>query len=223
MSGALDHLIASLRSYSGERVFNQYRDEDPSLDIPGGAAIRRRNLRLYLETFADARYLLIGEAPGYAGCRFSGIHFTCEAQLVGSEPLWWTRGCNLARSSRRKRPWREMSAHIVWEVLGRRADCLLWAAFPWHPFGRRGPLSNRTPRRSEVDAALPVLEQFLKLFPNAHPYAVGRVAQRALARLGIDAPYIRHPSHGGKRDFAAGVAALQVLTVCQNANEEEKR
>jgi hypothetical protein len=31
---------------------------------------------------------------------------------------------------------------------------------------------------------------------------------RTLADLGVAAPYIRHPSHGGKAKFAAGVAAL---------------
>ena len=218
LSDALDRLLATLCTYDGEGAFNQYRDCDPELDLPNGAAIRRHNLRQYLEAFADARYVLVGEAPGYAGCRFSGIHFTCEAQIAGESPLWWARGRKLARSSRRERPWSEMSARIVWGVLDGRADCLLWAAFPWHPFGRRGPLSNRTPRRSEVQAALPVLKQFLALFPDARPYAVGRVAQYALAKLGIKAPYIRHPSHGGKREFAAGVAALGNLT-----NREEER
>jgi len=53
-----------------------------------------------------------------------------------------------------------------------------------------------------------VLGCFLALFPAARPYAVGRVAQRALEAIGVEATYIRHPSHGGKRDFLAGVAAL---------------
>lgn len=68
---------------SDERAFNQYRDNHPDLDQPHGAEIRLRNLRCYLEVFAQARFLLIGEAAGYAGCRFSGIPFTCEAQIVG--------------------------------------------------------------------------------------------------------------------------------------------
>ena len=202
----IDRLLDALTAYEGDGVFNQYRDEVPSLDRPGGAEIRRRNLRRYLETFADARYILIGEAAGYAGCRFSGIPFTCEAQLVGPEPLPWAVGRGLARSSADGDLWVEMSARIVWGALGERTDCVLWNAFPWHPFGDK-PLSNRSPGR-QLDDGLPVLEQFLGLFPAARPYAVGRVAQRALARLGVDAPYIRHPSHGGKRLFIAGVTNL---------------
>jgi hypothetical protein len=39
-------------------------------------------------------------------------------------------------------------------------------------------------------------------------YAIGRVSQSALQALGVKATYIRHPSHGGKRAFTAGVVAL---------------
>jgi hypothetical protein len=37
---------------------------------------------------------------------------------------------------------------------------------------------------------------------------VGRVAQQALAAVGVQDTYIRHPSHGGKREFLLGIAAL---------------
>ena len=202
-----DHLLDLLVAYCSDRAFNQYREVDPELDLPDGPAIRRRNLRRYLETFAGARYALVGEAAGYAGCRFSGIPFTCEVQLVGPERLSWTDGLELARSSTAEALWVERSDRIVWEALEGRTDCVLWNAFPWHPFGKRGPLSNRAPGRDLHDG-LEVLRSFLALFPSARPYAVGRVAQRALAEIGIDAPYIRHPSHGGKPQFMEGVAAL---------------
>jgi hypothetical protein len=201
-----ERLFGSLIEYRGS-AFNQYRDVDLELDIPNGAAVRRRNLGHYLETFADARFVLVGEAAGYAGCRFSGIPFTCEAQLVGAEPLGWVRGKDVARSSTRETLWVERSARIVWQALGERADCVLWNAFPWHPFGQAGPLSNRAPGRDLSDG-LEVLRCLLASFPSARPYAIGRVAQRALESIGVSAPYIRHPSHGGKRKFMAGVAAL---------------
>ena len=202
-----DRLFELLVAYRGDRAFNQYRDVHPELDLPHGAAVRRRNLLRYLETFADARFVLVGEAAGYAGCRFSGIPFTCEAQLVGPERLGWTSDQGLARSSTSATPWVERSGRIVWEALEERTDCVLWNALPWHPFGQAGPLSNRPPGRDLRDG-LEVLRCFLSLFPAARAYAVGRVAQRALAAVGVPAPYIRHPSHGGKRDFVAGVAGL---------------
>ena len=203
----LDQLFEYLTAYQGEVAFNQYRDVHPDLDCEGGAQVRCRNLRAYLTTFAEARFLLVGEAAGYAGCRFSGIPFTSESQLTGPGRLGWADGCGLARSSRSDRPWIERSASMVWEVLGERRDIILWNAFPWHPFGPRGPLSNWHPGR-DLGAGLEVLHCLLELLPGARPYAGGRVAERALADIGLQAPYIRHPSRGGKARFAEGVAAL---------------
>lgn len=202
-----DKLVDLLRAYRGHRVFNQYREVHPELDLPDGAHVRRQNLGQYLGAFAHARHLLVGEAAGYAGCRFSGIPFTCEAQLVGAEPLAWTAGMALERSSLAETLWVERSATMVWQTLGARRDVLLWNAFPWHPYGERGPLSNRHPGR-DLGAGLEVLQCLLGLFPRARVYSVGRVAERALAELGVTAPYIRHPSRGGKARFADGVAAL---------------
>jgi len=202
-----ERLFDMLVAYRGSRAFNQYRDVHPGLDRPDGAAVRRRNLRHYLKAFATARFVLVGEAAGYAGCRFSGIPFTCEAQLVGPERLDWTKGRDLARSSTQEAPWVERSARMVWEALAERTDCVLWNAFPWHPLGAAGPLSNRAPGR-DLSHGLDVLHCVLDLFPAAQPVAIGRVAQRALGTIGIEARYVRHPSHGGKRKFVAGVAAL---------------
>jgi len=202
-----DRLFHLLTAYRDGRVFNQYREVHPELDRPDGAQVRRRNLRQYLAAFSGAHFLLVGEAAGYAGCRFSGIPFTCEAQLVGAQPLSWTPDLALERSSRAGTPWVERSATMVWETLGERRDVLLWNAFPWHPFSGRGPLSNRHPGR-DLSAGLEVLRCVLAEFPQARAYAIGRVAEQALADLDVAAPYIRHPSRGGKTRFAAGVAAL---------------
>jgi hypothetical protein len=203
-----DRLFDLLAAYEKPGVFNQYRDVHPGLDRPGAAAIRRHNLRRYLEAFAGARFVLVGEAAGYAGCRFSGIPFTCEAQWTGDQPLAWTADVDLARSSAASEPWTERSASMVWEILEGRPDCVLWNAFPWHPFEVGGPLSNRRPGRDLWDG-LEALKCLLSIFPAAEPYAVGRVAERALERIGVDAAYIRHPSHGGKKKFQAGVRALR--------------
>jgi len=203
----LDRLIEQLVGYSPSRGFNQYAQRHPELDRPGAPEVRVRNLLLYLQCFDSPRVILVGEAAGYAGCRFSGIPFTSEAQLTCLPALPWTAGLGLQPSSARAVPWDEMSARIVWRTLGERRDCLLWNAFPWHACDPEAPLTNCTPG-GEVQAGLPVLRSLLALFPSAQPVAVGRVAQRALARLGIAAPYIRHPSHGGARAFEAGVAAL---------------
>ena len=56
---------------------------------------------------------------------------------------------------------------------------------------------NRNPSPSEVEACAPVLELVCR---GRAVFAIGRFAQSA-----TDAPYIRHPSHGGAGRFAEGL------------------
>jgi hypothetical protein len=106
--------------------------------------------------------------------------------------------------------WRERSGDMVWAAFDGRLDCVLWNTFPWHPYAGK-PLSNRKPTRAEVEQATDVLRCFLALYPRAEVHAIGRVSEESLARLGVHAPYIRHPSHGGKTLFTRGVQALPRL------------
>src|ERR1700719_1871961 len=72
-----------LREYRSDNVFNPWGDSDP-LDLPFASPLERAE-RLEAHFDVDAKYLLIGEAPGYRGCHFSGIPFTCEKQLIKGE------------------------------------------------------------------------------------------------------------------------------------------
>jgi hypothetical protein len=209
---AFDSLLSSLIAYRSPGVFNQYAEVNLDYDRPDGAARRQANLRRYFEAFQNAAYVLISEAPGFAGCRFSGVSFTDERFLVGPTPLAWVREAGgFARSSRDDRPLsREMSATIVWSALGDRRDIVFWPAFPWHPMGARGPLSNRAPRRDELLVGRNVLDHVLRhCFPGREVQAVGRYAQAALSALDVPSPtYIRHPSQGGASEFRRAIAAL---------------
>jgi len=144
------------------------------------AAVRRLRERLdrYLDARADAAVILVGEAPGYRGARVSGIPFTSERQLTGSGPA-------------------EATATIVHRVLARLGvedEVLLWNVVPTHP---GTATTNRRPTHNEVEASRPFL---LQLTRDRIPIAVGRVAAAAL-----DAPYVRHPSHGGAAEFEQGL------------------
>ncbi len=143
-----------------------------------GAENRRRRLAVYLESRSEAPLLLVGEAAGYRGARLSGIPFTSERQLTGDGPA-------------------EASATIVHRVLaelGLEESVLLWNVVPTHP---GTPTSNRRPRAAEIATALPFA---LELARGRRVIAVGRMAQSVL-----DAPYVRHPSHGGAAEFRAGL------------------
>ena len=78
--------------------------------------------------------------------------------------------------------------------LGVEDEVLLWNVVPTHPGSET---SNRRPTRDEVEAASPFLDELTR---GRVAIAVGRLAAAAL-----DAPYVRHPSHGGAAAFEQGL------------------
>ena len=83
----IDDFLAILTEGPRDRtcVFNPWRDWDdrdraPKRETP---KVRRDNMAAYLEARASsARFLLLGEAPSHRGCRFTGIAFCSETELV---------------------------------------------------------------------------------------------------------------------------------------------
>lgn len=196
----------------GAGAVNPWRDREDPLGVEGAAAQRRRNLAAYLGHFpapgtagSAPPVALVGEAPSWRGCRFTGIAFTAESLLLDPDfPLHGRR-----TSAFREKPLSEASATIVWGCLQEHFPrFLLWNALPLHPHEPGEPLSNRTPRRSEVAEYGEVLSGVLERVGAEAVVAVGRTAERSLDDLGIDATYVRHPSHGGARAFRAGVLGI---------------
>jgi uracil-DNA glycosylase len=173
-------------------------------------AIRRNNLRLYLGQMArlEPRVLLVGEAPGYRGCRLTGVPFTSEAIIAGGVPglgLFGTsRGYRVTGET--TRPCREQTATIVWETLADLPTApLLWNAFPFHPHTPENELSNRPPTAHELGIGADFLRQIIALFDIQVVIAAGNTAERTLTRIGIPCSKVRHPANGGKRAFVEGV------------------
>lgn len=181
-------------------------------DDASAAAPTARRHRLSRHFLADhPRLLLVGEAPGYQGCRISGVAFTSERLLMEGRIPRIVRPEQ--RLSTRRLPWSEPSATIIWgalEELGVAETTLLWNAFPWHPWNpAQGPLSNRTPTAEERATGLEVLQVLLEtLPPGVRVAAVGKTAAASLEELGCHAPALRHPANGGATLFRQGLRNL---------------
>jgi hypothetical protein len=86
MSSQVDQFVDLLREYRSKGpVGNPWRDWDRDNDTGKHAPRDRSNyLRAYLNARLNtAKALLIAEAAGYQGAKFSGIAMTCERTLLG--------------------------------------------------------------------------------------------------------------------------------------------
>ncbi|WP_419175926.1 uracil-DNA glycosylase [Desulfosediminicola sp.] len=188
------------RGKNSDRVYNPYRKKH-----------LLNNLRIYLNSIMDysvERVLLVGEAPGYKGCRITGIPFTSSEQIINSvHPFFLAIRSELVFEKLES----ENSATIVWDFLqSRKTVPLCWNSFPFHPFKAGDPNSNRAPSREELTIGLEYLQELITLFKPDRVAGIGRKGEGAIRTLSPedDLFYIRHPSHGGKNDFIRGMERL---------------
>ncbi len=207
--GLFDRFIARLAAAAvSERACNQY----------AGNAVRRRNLRLYLEELSaiGPALLLVGEAPSYRGGRLTGIPFVSETVMLRGVPIASPPGTILGQAHGYRKatagPQRstEASATMVWGTIrGMEPLPLLWNAFPFHPFHAGDPHSNRVPDKGELATGQPFLAALLALFSIERVVAVGNQASFSLQKMGIDHVKVRHPSQGGKNRFVEGMRQVE--------------
>ena len=206
MSRRFDRFIASLACVPlSDRAFNQYAD----------SAIRRRNLKRYLEEI-DAigpDTLLVGEAPSYRGGRRTGIAFVSERIMLDGVPIASPPGHILGPGYRKATEGPEVSteasATMVWSTIAKIDPLpMLWNAFPFHPFERGNPRTNRIPDASELVVGQQFLATLMRLFDFRSVVAIGNQAALSLSRIEIAHDKVRHPSQGGKLKFVAGIERL---------------
>ncbi|HIJ76742.1 MAG TPA: uracil-DNA glycosylase [Deltaproteobacteria bacterium] len=198
---------------STNTIFNQYRDCNDQVDIPDAATIRTENLRRYMfEVTETASILVVGEAAGPWGCRFSGVPFTGEIQLLDpSFPLDGNRSSRKipACPTKISPPFTSRSAEIFWSVmLPYYSRFLAWDAFPLHSHEPHHFLTVRNPTKNEISRFGEALRLVKEYMNPTHIVAVGKKAFEELDALGEASIYVRHPSRGGKAEFTAGMQSL---------------
>lgn len=204
--------LMTLQNFKSPNVFNPWSECDP-LDVDEFGYMDRID-RLKQHLAVEPVLILIGEAPGYQGYHFSGVPFTNEKLILGGHiPRVTPRISVSGRLTTRRLPFCEPSATIVWgglHNLGLADRVILWNAFAFHPYKPGNTMSNRAPKPSELIAAAPILHGLLAIHTGVPVLPVGKVAERTLANLGIDAsPSIRHPSMGGAKEFFRGLSDAQ--------------
>jgi hypothetical protein len=200
-----------------DRACNQYSGRGGDRR---GNAIRRANLKLYLEEMERLapRVLLVGEAVSHRGGNLTGIAFCSETLMLdgvalasGLTILGERRGYRKATAGAVRST--EASATMVWGAIRTVAPLpLLWNAFPFHPFHPGRPLSNRVPSSGELVIGQRFIAMLLRLFPIAEVLAIGNQASASLTKMEIVHEKLRHPSMGGKQKFIAGMARLSQRT-----------
>lgn len=203
-------LVATL-PVGRDGLFNPWRDVCPLDDLRNpDAGPEGRLRRLALHIARDVRFILVGEAPGYQGCRYSGVAFASERQLMDGVIPGIPR--LPGRLTTRDRSFAEPSATIVWKALyrlGIAEQVVNWNALQMHPHRPGTPLSNRTPTDTELALGKPALQILRERFPRAGFVAVGRKAAVLLGEAGIAAnATVRHPANGGANEFNSGLASL---------------
>ena len=161
---------------------------------------RRRNLNSYLNLIANnnSKILILGEAPGYKGCKNTGIAFACEHTLKSYDFLKNLDFETINEINFEK----ENTATIVWSELSRvNKYPLLWNIFPFHPHKKDNEYSNRTPSVAELKMGLETTKELIKILEIDYVICVGRKAETKIKKMQIKYDYVRHPSYGGEQEF----------------------
>lgn len=218
-------LLSRLQAPTGSA--NPYNMYQPGIDDgPRAPEIRKQQLLSYLQRRRhSAELLLVAEAPGYQGARFSGIAMTCErtlldqkagvpagAVLSGGRRGQRTSHPDASRNTRElKNGFTEPTASIVWREL-LRLNCadrvVLWNVYPFHPFKAGEPLSNRAPTDAEVRDHLDIFHDLRAVFAGCRIVCVGNTARNHLGGVYPDVPSLRHPANGGAALFRRGFSEI---------------
>jgi len=189
----------------------QSQDSTPIVSNPYLVNDLAENLRVYLEAMLKIkgkRILLVGEAPGYKGCKITGIPFSSGDVFETIEHPFLKK---IKKKIKLDRIEKENTASIVWRYLAdKKTTPLFWNSFPYHPHPKNDVNKNRAPSRQEIEQGVVYLRALNQLFKPKIIAGIGNAGVKCaqLAFPEIEVAYIRHPSFGGKMDFIKGMNTI---------------
>ena len=197
----IDKLVNSLASFPHSKTIANPYVEQYAVE----------NLKHYFDYMfkqKGKKVLLVGEAPGYKGCRITGIPFTSGRVFYDiSHPMLADLKEKIVLPSIES----ENTASIVWNFLAdKETTPLFWNSFPFHPHPKDISNKNRAPNADELAFGSRILNDLHRIY---RPELVAGVGQKGVAALEKIFPtqkiqYIRHPSYGGKEQFIRGMSSV---------------
>lgn len=187
---------------SSDTVFNPYRDPKVLNNL--------FNFFNYLIEHSSS-VMLVGESPGYDGCRWTGIPFTSGFVVRNSNHMMFK---TIGEGIYLEKIVKEKTGTIMWEYFGKDKPIpILWNSFPFHPHDKGKSESNRKPTSMEVQEGVEYLKMVYNIFKPKTICSLGRVGEGTLKKnFPIrDVKYIRHPSRGGKYEFIEGMNSLEEI------------
>jgi hypothetical protein len=196
-------------------LFNPYNSPKDELSIQKGDEIRKENLRKYLECFKKKpSYLVVAEAPGPWGCRFSGVPLTTEEQLcLDKFPFEGKQSSKGGGPQPRGDSRRGPTAKTFWKVMKPfHPTFLAWDAIPFHPHDEGQLLSIRRPKTGELKdpATAGLLRTVHSVLKPVTVVAVGRKAEHALKYINVPQESIKPVWHPARRtrEFTEGIKRI---------------
>ena len=196
MDSLIDLIIAKLTRFpSTERIFNQYAHHKTEIEGEEAPAIRRDNLRKYLETMASVpgRDIWLFEAPSQNGAVRTGVPQTSASllerrsrDLAIDPPLAGIKtksSADVAQSATSER------VEVFWRKLAIKP--VIWNAVALHTRKPNG--SNRKPNMTGIRQHNAVVGLICELCQPHRFVACGESAWKAMRILGYEAREIPHP------------------------------
>ncbi len=203
----IQELVEIIQTTSLKNVFNPYIQNCKTHDHKDSSKIRENNLFIYLseQLKLNPEIIWVGRDLGYRGGRRTGIPLTDELHLGLLNQSLGTTAIVKATSSVLVK---EMTAREVWKLASHYIlPPFLWNVFPFHPYVQDSPMTNRSHTKAEFNASKIILEKVIDIYKFKHYFALGRDAYKVLDDMGLKPVYVRHPSHGGQREFNKNIRA----------------